>query len=184
MMASVIMMESLSSTVVAPERVREETALAPLLLQTTGLIVDLLRERLGTPLSVRVLRHEMEPFGLVREGLVSARDFPLYLATTVVYRLRGTQKLIQTLKANPTMFLGDALQKHRLYHHKTPPTIRRSEYLPAYRELFGTNGETTHVWERTYAIVSPKGKKIAGVTEIFSPRLETWLREHASPKAT
>jgi hypothetical protein len=64
------------------------------------------------------------------------------------------------------------------YHHKTPPTIRRSEYLPAYRALFGANGETSHIWERTYAIVSPKGKKIAGVTEIFSPKLEALLTEH------
>lgn len=166
-----------SPSSVTPEQIRTETALAPLLLQTTGLIVDLLRERLHVPPSVKVLRHEMEPFGLVREGLVSAGDFPLYRATTVVYRLPETRKLIQTLKANPKTFLGDALQKHRLYHHKTPPTIRHSEYLPAYRELFGTNGEVTHVWERTYAIVSPKGKKIAGVTEIFSPKLEQVLAE-------
>lgn len=176
-------MANQSSPNIALEQIQAETALAPLLLQTTGLIVDLLRERLGTPLSVKVLRHEMERFGLVREGLVSASDFPLYLATTVVYRLRETRKLIQTLKANSTMFFGDALKKHGLYHHKTPPTVRCSPYLPAYRALFGADGETTQVWERTYAIVNPKGKKIAGVTEIFSPRLETWMRDHASPKA-
>ncbi|TSC72152.1 MAG: hypothetical protein G01um101438_655 [Parcubacteria group bacterium Gr01-1014_38] len=170
-------MDVASSRVVAPDRVREETALAPLLLQTQGLIVDLLKERLGMPLSVKVLRHEIAPIGLVREGLMSADDIPLYLATTVIFRLRETQKLIQTLKVNPQMFFGDALKKHHLYHHKTPPTIRRSVYLPAYRALFGANGETSHVWERTYAIVTPKGKKIAGVTEIFSPKLEALLKE-------
>lgn len=168
------------SFAVAPQVVREETPLAPFLLQTTGFIVDLLKERLGMPLSVKVLRHEMEPIGLVREGLVSAGNTPLYRATTVVYRLRGTQKLIQTLKANPAMFFGAALKKHRLYHHKTTPEIRHSEYLPEYRELFGTDGNVTEIWERTYAVVTPHGKRIAGVTEIFSPKLEELLREAPS----
>lgn len=164
-----------ASTTYSPDSLREQTSLAPFLLQTTGFIVDLLTARLGTPLSVKVLRHEMEPIGLVREGLVSAGDTPLYRATTVVFPLRGTQKLIQTLKANPAMFFGDALKKHRLYHHKTTPEVRRTTFFPEYRELFRTDGTATHVWERTYAVVTPRGKKIAGVTEIFSPKLEELL---------
>lgn len=171
------------STTYAPDDVREQTALAPALLQTAGFIVDLLAERLRQPLSVKVLRHEMEPLGLVREGLISAGDTPLYLATTVVFPLRGTRKLMQTLKKNPRMLFGEALKKHRLYHHKTPPTIRRSEYFPRYRELFGADGNITHLWERTYAVVNPRGKRIAGVTEIFSPKLEELLAKTSSGTA-
>lgn len=170
----------------APERVREETSLAPLLLQTEGLITDLLAERLGKPVTATKLEQRFDELGFVRKSLIRANGFPLYIAVTVIGKVARMRSLIRTLQEHPSMRFGEALKKHRLYDHKTAPAIRRTHLIPAFQKLFDVGADVTETWERTYAIVSPKSKRIAGVTEIFSPRLETWLREHPErvPPAT
>ena len=171
-------MEDVSSLAIAPELVREQTALAPLLVQTEGLIVSLLTELLGTPVTVRPLTQELNTIGFIRKTLLETADLPLYLAVTIVRRLPETRALIATMRKHPTMPFGTVLGNHGLFGHKSSLSIRRAVYLPEYQALFETDGDVTEVWERSYAIVSPKNKRIIGVTEIFSPRLEAWLREH------
>lgn len=163
---------------VAPERVREETALAPFLLQTEGLITDLFAERLGKPITARSLEQRFDTIGFVRKSLIRANSFPLYIAVTVIGKVARRRNLIRALQERPTMLLGETLKKHRLYGHKTAPEIRRTHLVPEFQKLLEVGADVTETWERTYAIVSPKNKRVAGVTEIFSPRLEARLREH------
>lgn len=170
-------MEDVSSLAIAPDRVREQTALAPLLVQTEELIVDLLARLLGKPVTVRPLTQGRNDVGLIRKTLLTTADLPLYLAVTVVRRLPETRALVATMQRSPTMPFGTALGKHGLFGHKAGLSIRHAAYLPEYQELFGTDGDVRAVWTRSYAIISPKHKRIAGVTEIFSPKLEAALRE-------
>lgn len=172
-------MSWISSPPYAPERVREETSLAPLLLQTEGLITDLLAERLGKPVTARSLEQRFDVIGFVRKSLLRANGFPLYIAVTVIGNIARRRNLTRALQEHPTMLLGEVLKKHRLYGHKTAPEIRRTHLTPTFQKLLEVDADATETWERTYAIVSPKNKRIAGVTEIFHPRLEAWLREHS-----
>lgn len=166
------------------ERVRAETVLAPLLLQTEGLLVRQLGALLGVQITAQILKQELERGGLSRHVLIRADEFPLYLAVTFVRRLPQTRRLIQTMRREPTLPLGLALERHRLFGRKLPPSIRRSTILSDYQELFGTTDTAATTWERTYTIITPRGTRIAGVTEIFSPRLEERLRTLAPPATT
>ena len=170
-------MENISSLAIAPDRVREQTALAPLLEQTEGLIVDLLTGLLKVPITVRPLSQQRDTVGLVRKTLLETAEFPLYLAVTVVRHLPETRALVTTMERSPTMPFGAALGKHKLYGHKAGLSIRRIAYLPQYQELFGIDGDVRAVWTRSYGIISPKQKRVAGVTEIFSPKLEAVLQQ-------
>ncbi len=137
--------------------------------------MNLLTALLNSPVTVRVLVQEHTSIGFVRKTVLEAVELPLYLAVTIVPRLPETRQLVATMKATPERPFGDALATHGLFGHKSPPSIRRVAYLPEYRELFKDTSGDPEVWERSYAIVSPKGVKIAGITEIFSPRLEATL---------
>lgn len=171
-------MDGLSSHVVAPERVREETALAPLLLQTEELTVAVLADRLKQPVTVKLVKQAFERGGLRRRTLLQAADLPLLLAVTYVRPLPETRGFIRTLQRTPTMPLGEALRTHRLFGKKSAVEIRRTPCPPDYRALFGVDDSATSVWERTYAILSPKGRQVAGITEIFSPKLEVLFQEY------
>lgn len=166
-------------TTIAPELVPEQTALAPLLLQTEGFVVDVLTRVLGRPVRVEILKQGLERVGLIRQAVLRTDDLPLYLAVTVVRRQPGTVKLIRTMRRYPTLPFGEALKKHRMFHHRADVSVRRTTCLPNYQALFGAEASAT-VWERTFAVVTPRGKKIAGVTEIFSPKLEVLLQESAA----
>ena len=165
-------------TEVAPEDVPAQTVLAPLLLQTEGFIVDILSRILGQPVRVEILKQGLERVGLIRRAVLRTDDLPLYLAVTVVRRQPGTVNLIRTMRRNPSLPFGEALRKHRLFRCRADVSIRRTTCLPSYRALFSTEASAT-AWERTFAIVTPRGKKIAGVTEIFSPKLEALLKASA-----
>lgn len=158
--------------------VREETGLAPFLLQTEGLITDLLAEKLKKTVTAEVIEHKTDELGFVRKSVIRADGFPVYMAVTVVGPSPRTRALIRTLKKTPTMLFGEALKRHRLFHHKTEPSVQRVTLIPEFQQLIEVPPDQVNAWERSYAIVTPKGKRIAGVTEIFSPKFETWLREH------
>lgn len=170
-------MDDLSFQVVVPESAREETALAPLLLQTEELTVAVLADRLKQPVTVTLLKQQFERGGLRRQTLLQTADLPLLLAVTYVRPLPATRGLIRTLRRTPTMPLGEALHTHRLFGKKFAVEIRRRPCRSDDRALFGVDDSATSVWERTYAILSPKGKQIVGITEIFSPKLEALFQE-------
>lgn len=166
----------------SPDQVREETPLAPLLLETKVLTTDVLAARLGKPVSTTTLEKRMDRhLGFVRHSLLRAEAFPLYLAVTVIVRRPETQALIRDLRQKQVPLLGAVLKKHGLYGRKTSPSIQRTPLLPKYRELLGLDPDVAETWERTYAILSPANWKVAGVTEIFSPKLEEFLRTTAGP---
>lgn len=165
------------SIAVPPEAVREETLLAPLLLQTEELITDLLTQRLRQKISSTTLGERKERIGVVRKSLVSAEGTPVYLAVTVITNGPWTNVLRRELKEVPPPLFGEVLKRHGLFGHKIPPTIGRTTLAPEHRALFGADASAEEVWERTYAILTPKNVKVAGVTEIFSPKLEELLRQ-------
>lgn len=165
------------SFTVSPETVREKTPLAPLLLQTEELITDLLAQRLHQKISSTTLGERKERIGVVRKSLVSADGTPVYLAVTVIANSPWTQKLARELKKVPPPLFGALLKKEGLFGRKTPPEVRRAPVSPENAALLQAD-QMTETWERTYAILTPKNVKVAGVTEIFSPKLEELLREH------
>ena len=163
------------------DALREQTPLAPLLLELRAFTTDLLEALLGGPVRSMILKHERRRAGLIRRNLLCANGFPLFLAVSVV-RAEGSPQahaLVRSLLADRGLVLGHALNDRGLFGAKTKPLFRRVSYLPSYQALFRADGGAAEVWERSYAILSPKQKKIAGVTEIFSPRLEQWMREHS-----
>lgn len=166
-------------TLLRPEIVREETPLlAPFLLQQEGLIVDILAERLGEPVTAHMLSQTTDELGFIRRALIRTAGLPLYFVTTVISRIPKTRALLQTLRKEPDLPFGEALKRHGLFHHKGEPLVTRTRYLDDYRKLFeDPRSAATELWERSYAIITKDGKRIAGVTEIFSPRLEDRLRQ-------
>ncbi len=166
------------------EEVREETPLAPMLLQTEGLITDLLGERLHRTVTSTTVEKRMDRIGFVRRSLVSANGTPLYLAVTVVTRGPWTQPLARELRKEHPPLFGNLLKQRHLFHHKTTPMVQRVQLTPDVRAVLQLGDDVERVWERTYAILTPKNKKVAGVTEIFSPKLEALLRASPAPADT
>lgn len=164
------------SIAVPPEAVREETPLAPLLLQTEELITDLLAQRLHQKISSTTIGERKERIGVVRKSLVSADGTPVYLAVTVITNGPWTNVLRRELKEVPPPLFGAVLKELGLFGRKTPPEVRRALVSPENAALLQAD-PMTETWERTYAILTPKNVKVAGVTEIFSPKLEELLRQ-------
>lgn len=170
-------MGTVCPTTISPERVRAETPLAPVLLQTEGLITDLLGQLLQMTVVSRTLELGVERHGAFRRSLVCGDGTPLYLAVTYITEGSWTRPLLRALKHDPPPLFGEVLKQHGLFGRRTVPEARRSPYLPEYRELFRADGHITHVWERTAHIFSAQGNRIAGITEIFSPTLEELVRQ-------
>lgn len=169
-------MPSTFSTTVAPEVVRDATSLASFLLQTEELITDLLAERLHTAVTTRTLDARMERIGLVRKSLVEGELLPLYLAVTVIPRGPWLHMLRRELAEVPPPLFGILLKQAGLFGYKTPPEIRRTVLTAETSRRLQVTDTDAEAWERTYAILTPRKAKVAGVTEIFSPRLERLLR--------
>jgi hypothetical protein len=168
--------QSTLSLAVAPEVVRDATPLAPLLLQTEELITDLLAERLHTAITARTLDERMERIGLVRKSLMSGGEVPLYLAVTVITRGPWLRPLRRELAGVPPPLFGIILKQAGLFGRKNAPEVRRSALTAETQRRLQVTETDAAAWERTYAILTPQNAKVAGVTEIFSPRLEELLR--------
>lgn len=161
------------------ETLPQRTALAPLLLQIDGLITEVLSKILGTEIRPHILEHRLERGHFTRRSVLYGGDLPLYVATTVIPRARRTKNLIRDLRRHPETTFGMCLKAHRLFHHKGEPTVREVTTIPEYYALFGAPPGSI-LWERSYAIITPRGDRIAGVTELFNPKLEDLLRTRTS----
>lgn len=158
----------------AQDPVREPPSLAPVLRQMEGLLTDFLAERLRRPVTTKVLDIRRDPIGLIRHSVVSVGDVPAYFAATVIWKMPRTRALMRTLRQEPALLFGEALRRHGLFARKGLPSISQVEFLPDYQRLFGIGGNTS-LWSRSYPIFDKRGKRIAGITEIFSPKLEALL---------
>lgn len=174
---AVAQMSQFTSTVISPDQVRGQTSLAPLLLQTEGLTTDMLVQLIGKPVTTETLEKRTDRIGFVRWSVLRTSEIPLYIAATVVAVRKETRSLIRDLQKEPHPVFGELLKLHGLYGRKTAPQINRAPPGDQYRRLFGVASDVTEVWERTYAVLSPAGWKVAGITEIFSPKLEELLRK-------
>ncbi len=152
----------------------EPPSLAPVLHQMDGLLTDLLAARLRQPVTTKLLDIRPDPIGLFRHSVVSVGDIPVYFASSVIWRMPRTRGLMRTIRKEPTVLLGEALRRHGLFARKGLPDISRVEFLPHYQRLFGVSGSTP-LWSRSYPIFCRRGKRVVGITEIFSPKLEELL---------